>query len=96
MLWSFFISGIWTALGWVFRQVAVKFVVGFAMFWVVKLMAEAVIAFLPAVADMAGLMSGVPPGVWWVADMFQLHYGFPLVMSAFCSRFIIRRIPFLG
>ncbi len=40
--------------------------------------------------------SGISAGVWWFLDFCQLAFGVPLLISAWVTRFIIRRIPFVG
>lgn len=38
----------------------------------------------------------IPPGVWWVLDIFHFDYGLQLLLSATVIRFLIRRIPLIG
>jgi hypothetical protein len=95
-MWLFLQSAIWTALGWIFRSVLVKFVVAFGMFFIVKILAEVISYALPNMLNLSSLIAAVPSGVWYYASLLQLQYGLPLIVSACISRFLIRRLPIIG
>jgi len=42
------------------------------------------------------LISAVPSGVWFFANMCQAPVGLTMVISAYLVRFFIRRIPIIG
>lgn len=86
-------------LTWVFRDVVVKFVVFAAIFALVAFLVPKVIGYLGNFINPGGLNSAfgaVGPGVWFFLDFFQLGYGVPLLISAWVSRFLIRRLPVIG
>lgn len=83
-------------LGFVLRGIVVKFVIAFLLYWGVKLMAEVLVPMLPQVSVVSSALSGIPPGVWWFLDVFGVAQGLPLVVSAYLTRFVIRRIPLVG
>ncbi|UTH73582.1 DUF2523 family protein [Chromobacterium sp. IIBBL 290-4] len=95
-MWVFLQSAIWTALAWMFREVVIKFVIVFAMFWLVRALTEVIVYALPDVKNINSLLAALPAGVWYYASLFQLQWGVPLIMSAWMSRFLIRRLPFIG
>lgn len=41
-------------------------------------------------------LNTIPSGMWWFLDLTNISFGMPLVMSALFTRFIIRRLPFIG
>jgi hypothetical protein len=84
------------ALGWVFRVVIVRFVVLVALAAVVAEMAQVLIGLLPSWMSFAGLFGGFTPLLWYFVDMFRLDYGLPIIVSAYVTRFLIRRIPVIG
>lgn len=84
---------------WVFRTVVIKFVVMGAIFIVVSELTPLIVEFLGSLVSPSGLssaFSGIPAGVWFFLDFFALDVGLPLLISAHVSRFLIRRIPFIG
>ena len=94
-----FAAVLWTLVSWVFRQVVLKFLVMGVIFVVVAELTPLVIEYLGAFVSPGGLtaaFSGIPAGVWYFLDFFALDYGLPLLISAHVSRFLIRRIPFIG
>lgn len=84
---------------WIFRDVVVKFLVFTAVFALVAFLVPKAVAYLGSFINPGGLtsaFSGVSPGVWFFLDFFQLGYGVPLLISAWVSRFLIRRLPIIG
>lgn len=86
-------------LSWIFREVVVKFIVFASVFALVALFVPKVVSLLGSFLNTGGLtsaFSAVSPGVWYFLDFFQLGYGVPLLISAWVSRFLIRRMPVIG
>ena len=84
---------------WIFRPLIVKFVILVATFAVMEILVPFLIdlisPFLNASA-LSGAFSGLDAGVWWFVDFFALDVGIPLLLAAWVTRFLIRRIPFIG
>lgn len=97
-MYAILISAFNTLLGFVLRTVVFKFVI-FTSIYVcfTELLPVVVSAIFPTGdAGLSGYLSALPSGVWYFLDIFQISFGLPLVLAAFCSRFIIRRIPGLN
>ena len=92
------LSALFAALSWFVRSILVKFVVFFALFFVVTgFVAVMASALLPSGdAGLTSAFSGLSSGVWYFLDLFQVPVGVSLVLSASISRFVIRRIPVIG
>ena len=41
-------------------------------------------------------MSAIGSGTWYFLNVFQVTQGLSLVVSAYATRFVIRRIPVIG
>lgn len=86
-------------LSWLLRTVVIKFVFLVVLAVIFELFIPVVIGyvspFITAFLQSSGF-SGLDAGVWWVLDLFNISFGVPLVLSAYVSRFLIRRIPFIG
>lgn len=95
-MYGILVSAVNFLLGFVLRGIIVKFVIAFLLFWGVTLMAEVLVPLLPQVSAVSSALSDIPPGVWWFLDVFAIEQGLPLVISAYLTRFVIRRIPLIG
>ncbi len=95
-MYGILVSALNFILGFALRGIVVKFLIAFALFYGVVLIAENLIEFLPNISVVASAMNGVPPGVWWFLDVFQVGQGIPMVVAAYVSRFTIRRLPLIG
>ena len=95
-MFAILISAFFSILGFLLRSVIIKFAVMFALFFV----ATSFIAYLgpklPGGAAISQAFAAIPSGVWWVLDLFQVPLGVKLVLTAYVTRFAIRRMPIIG
>lgn len=87
------------ALSWLLRGVVLKFIVMTVIFAAVEFLVPMVIGFIAPFVSGNSLTSAfgmLPAGVWYFLDFFNLSYGVPLILSAYVSRFLIRRLPVVG
>jgi len=85
--------------GFLLRGVVVKFVVFTAVFGLVGILAPVLLGYLApflGVSSLTSAFTGIPPGVWFFADFLQIGFGVPLCLSAYVTRFVIRRLPVIG
>lgn len=83
-------------LGFVFRSLIVKFVLFFGLFFITTEFISVIGGLLPTGASLSGALGGIPAGVWYFLDLFNVSLGIPLLLSAWVTRFTIRRIPIIG
>jgi hypothetical protein len=83
-------------LGWLIRSVIVKFVVFFALYFVTTEFLAVIVDMLPTASSLNGALSGIASGTAYFLDAFALQTGLSLVVSAYVTRFMIRRIPVIG
>lgn len=86
-------------VSWIFRAIVVKFIVLVGMFALVDVVVPMLLKYVaPFVsgANLSLVFAGLPPGIWYFVDLFQLPFGLPLLISAYVARFLIRRIPIIG
>jgi hypothetical protein len=83
-------------LGFVFRSVIVKFALFFGLFFVTTEFIAILSPLLPEVGVLNNAFAGLPSGVWYFLDLFAFSQGIPIILSAFVTRFIIRRLPVIG
>ncbi|OXC75021.1 DUF2523 domain-containing protein [Caballeronia sordidicola] len=97
-MFGILVSALNVFLGFVLRTVVVKLVVYAALY----LFVSEAITFLqaahifPTVASLASGFGGVGEGMWYFMDLCAFSVGAPLILTAYVSRFIIRRIPLIG
>lgn len=83
-------------LGFVLRTLVIKFVVFSALFLIVSEFVPVILNLLPASSNLPGLINQLPDSVWYFMNLFAVITGLKIVISAFLTRFIIRRIPIIG
>jgi hypothetical protein len=101
ILFGIFLSALRTVLGFLLRSVVVKFVTFFALFFIVKELVNVLVSsnLYPGATQASTLssaLSGLPESVWYFLDLFSVSTGLSTVVSAYATRFIIRRIPVIG
>ncbi len=95
-MYGIFLSALNVALGFLIRSILVKFVVYFALFFVVTEFISILSPLLPSGAALTSSLGGIPGAVWYFLDLFNVSIGIPILLSAWVMRFIIRRIPVIG
>lgn len=86
-------------IGWIFRDIVVKFIVFTAVFALVGFFVPMAVSFLSpwiGTGSLTNAFNGLGSGVWFFIDFFALGYGLPLCISAYVARFLIRRLPVIG
>lgn len=90
---------LWPIVSWLLREVIVKFIVFTSVFALVAFLVPKAVDFLApwvGTAGLSGAFAGLGSGVWFFLDFFQLGFGVPLLISAWVTRFLIRRLPVIG
>lgn len=95
-MFAILLSAVNAALGFVFRGVIVKFGIMFAAWFLAFELVSALVAFVPGTSSLTSALSAFPPTLWYFLDLMRLDIGIPLMLAAFTTRFLIRRIPFVG
>lgn len=95
-MWALLLAAVNTLLGFVFRSVVVKFAVYFALFFVVTEFLSLLTPLLPTSSALSSALGGIPATVWYFLDLFNVTVGIPILLSAYVTRFMIRRIPIIG
>lgn len=97
-MFGILLSALNVVLGFIFRSVIVKFVIFFALFFIVTGFVSVLQSsgLLPSADSLNGAFSLIPSSVWYFLDLFKFSLGFSMVLSAYVAKFIIRRIPVIG
>lgn len=97
-MFAILVSAANVALGFLLRSVVAKFFLYFALYFFVT---EAISLLqsshvLPTAASLVGAFGAIGNDVWYFLDLCAFSFGAPLVVSAYVTRFIIRRLPIIG
>lgn len=95
-MFGILLSALYSALGFVLRSVLVKFAAFFALFFVTTEFIQLVVPLLPGASSLTSAFANQAPGVWYFLDLFKVGFGVSACLSAYVTRFIIRRIPVIG
>lgn len=84
-----------TAIGLFFRTVVIKFVFFSVMFLIATELLSVIqnAGLFPTAAQIQSGLSAIPPSVGYFCNVFNLYWGMGVVISAWSTRFIIRRLP---
>jgi hypothetical protein len=95
-MFGILLSALNIVLAWVVRSVLVKFAVFFALYFVTTEFVSVITSLMPTGSAVNGALSGITASTAYFLDVFALPSGLSLVVSAYVTRFIIRRIPVIG
>lgn len=90
---------LWPLVTWLVREVIIKFVVLTTMFLLVKVFSDVAIGYLTGWMDTSGIsgaFGNLPAFVWYFVSVFKIDVGIQLMLSAYATRFLIRRLPVVG
>lgn len=95
-MFGILLSALNSILGWVFRSLLIKFALFFALYFITSEFVGFIAALLPNASSINGALSGITAGTWFFLDAFHLPMGISALVSAYATRFIIRRMPVIG
>jgi hypothetical protein len=95
-MYAILLSALYAMLGFILRSIVVKFVLYFGLFFITTEFIQILTAILPNGSSLSSTLGGIPGAVWYFLDLFNVTAGIPILLSAWVTRFIIRRIPVIG
>ena len=95
-MFGILLSAFNSVLAWLVRSVLVKFVLFFGLYFVTTEFISVIASILPSGSAVTGAMASVTNSTWYFLDVFMVQTGISMVVSAYATRFIIRRIPVIG
>lgn len=97
-MFGILVSAFNLVLGFLVKSVMVKFAVFFGLFFVttgfIAVLSSS--GLLPSSAGLSSSLAGLTPAGAYFFDLFALSTGISMVISAYVTRFIIRRLPVIG
>lgn len=97
-MFNVFVAALGRILTWALGSGVMKWaVMSFLWFGLVVLL-DVVISLLPTwfTGDGLSAAASFTPQIWFFIDYFNVQLGMSITLAAFATRFLIRRIPFIG
>ncbi|MBD1226407.1 DUF2523 family protein [Xenorhabdus griffiniae] len=95
-MYGFLLSALNTVLAYLFRAAVLKFIIFFSLYFIVQEFMTVIVELLPKSSNLQALFDLLPDSVWYFINLFQGVMGINLLIDAWFTRFIIRRLPFIG
>jgi hypothetical protein len=97
-LWPLVTGALTTFLTWVFRKAVLVFLITTSIYFLIEFLGPMVVRLL---ANYTGinpvtLLNDIPAPIWWFASALRIDFAIKVIFAALATRFLIRRIPFIG
>jgi len=89
---------LWPIVTWLLREVIVKFLIFTAMVALIGVLMPMLIGYMVGWNgdSLTSAFRSLSPGLVYFLTVFKVPQGLALVLSALCTRFLIRRLPVIG
>jgi hypothetical protein len=97
-MYGILISAFNSILGFALRTIVIKFVVFSTLFLIVSSFINYIVKanVLPMLSNAQSAAGSIPSSVAYMFTIFNVWVGISMIISAYTTRFMIRRIPFIG
>lgn len=95
-MFGILVSAFNVVLGFLLRSIIGKFFLFFGLYFVTTEFVPVLIGLLPGVSDIANSFTDMPESVAYFLNIFMFPQGLSMILSAYVTRFMIRRIPLIG
>lgn len=96
-MFGILVSAFNVLLGFVLRSVIVKFLLYFGLyFFVTESIGLLQSAHLLPSASSLEVFGSIGEGTWYFLDLCAFSIGAPMIVTAYVTRFVIRRLPIIG
>lgn len=87
-----------TLVAWIFKKAIIVFILTTSIFFLIDFLSPLVLRLAASYlgTNPLSLTQTLPASVWWFASAFKIDFGLKVLFSALATRFLIRRIPFIG
>lgn len=90
------LSALNVVLGFLVRSILVKFVFFFGLYFVTSEFVPVLSSLLPNSNFLSSAFGNIPASMGYFLHMFMVPQGISMILSAYVTRFVIRRIPVIG
>lgn len=90
------LSALFSVVGWAVKFSVTKAILFFGIYYVVYEFTGVIVDYLPTASILNNAFQGINGDVAYFLTFFQIPAGLTMLLSAYVTRFMIRRIPFIG
>lgn len=83
-------------ISFIFKKTVIKFLVITAIFYVVESLSKVLITYIPTLSGLNQYFALIPNDLWYFLDLIAFSTGFPMILAAYATAFLIRRLPLIG
>ncbi len=100
-LFGILVSALNSVFSFLLKSFVIKFVVYIALFFIVSEFTSYLVSMriFPSDGDantLNNVLVYLPSGVWYFLDLFNIGFGLRWILTAWLTRFMIRRLPVIG
>lgn len=95
-MFGILLSALYSMLSFLLRSILIKFVIFFALFYVVHEFTAVMLEIIPERISLTDTFNSLPDSVLYFIHIFRIVEGMNIFFSSLLTRFIIRRIPVIG
>jgi hypothetical protein len=95
-VFAIILSALYSIVGWVFRSLVIRFGLFFGLYFVTTEFVEVIQSWLPSGDALSSAFGSIPNDAWYFLDLCGLSDGAPAILTAYLTRFTIRRVPIIG
>lgn len=95
-MFGLIVSALNGLLVFVFRTVVIKFVLFFALMFVVQEFIPVMVGWMSLNYDIPTMFQALPESMWYFFNLLNFTQGLMMIINAWLVKFMIRRIPYIG
>lgn len=95
-MFGILVSALNTVLGFLLKEATMKALLFMGFGYVISLLVGYLGDLLPDMNQLKAAFGSIPGSIWFFMDLMAFTVGFPMVVAAVATRFLIRRMPVIG
>jgi hypothetical protein len=87
-----------SVLAFLFKKTSLSFLIITSIYVLIEFLTPAVVRLAGAYfnTDVPSIVNSIPANIYWFVAAFKIDYGVKVLVAAIATRFLIRRLPFVG
>jgi hypothetical protein len=98
-MWGVLFSALMRVVTWAFSAAGIKLLFSGILVFGIAPLIDILLSFLPdwfGISSINSASGGISSDMWYFIDYLNVSYCLSLTLAAYATRFLIRRIPFIG
>ena len=87
-----------SVLAFLYKKTSLTFLIVTSIYVVIEFLTPVVLRLAGSYfdTDVPSIVNSIPANVYWFVAAFKIDYGVKVLLAAIATRFLIRRLPFIG